>query len=157
MQIALSALMAVLSFGHAGHAASAATPASHRGGWTLHARQDGFTGQTSCRLVRGHAEWRRGAVTFHLGGNVDTSGAVYRIDDGPAMTAASDQPAVAALGFAIWRDDLANPSAGVVRIPAEKLASAHLVRIEAHIGRVYGFGVDGLTAAVEAAKAKGCA
>jgi hypothetical protein len=156
MQSALLALMAALPLGQA-PAAPTSTPAA-AGAWTLRTRPDAFAQETSCRLVRGRATWERGVVVFHLGAKVNSAGAVYRIDDGAPISAAADQPAVAALGFAIWRDNLANPSAGVVQIPAAKLANAHLVTIEprTHALRTYSFPVDGLATAVDAAKAKGC-
>jgi hypothetical protein len=161
MRFALLALTAILLLGQSSYGAPAPTAkptATAAGAWTLRARQDAFTGETSCRLVQGRATWERGVVVFHLGGKVNTAGAIYRIDDGAPVSAAADEPAVAALGLTIWRDDLANPSAGVVRIPAAKLANAHLVRIEprARATRFYSFPVDGLAAAVDAAKAKGC-
>jgi hypothetical protein len=152
------ALIALLSFPvpwkHAGP-----TGAPDRvDGWTLRVQADRFTGAHTCRLWRGGIDYQRQALVFHLPASIDTAGAVYRIDGGPAVPAASDEPELAALGFALHDDDLDNPSGGLVRIPSHRLTAAEAVKIEAAPGRrPVKFRISGLTAALAAARQAGCA
>jgi hypothetical protein len=152
-------LLALSFLGHASHEPKA-RPAAHSqpiGRWTLAVRPDAFAGTTTCRLTTGRATVDRGAVIFRLPPGTDTSAAVYRIDAGAPTPASADQMAIARLGLPIWRDDLANPSAGLVQIPAAKLAAASVVWIEARRGgHVWRIPVDHLDAALQAATKAGC-
>lgn len=108
--------------------AASGTPTQSRsrfGDWTLIVRHDPFSGATSCRLTAKRMSYERGALVLHLPHDSDTSNVVYRIDGGRPITAEEDRPILASLGFSIWRDDLSNPSDGLVRIPAYRLKTAH--------------------------------
>jgi hypothetical protein len=162
MSLSLLPLMFWLPFAHSQPANPTQTHGAARpqqvGAWTLSVRTDTFAGVTTCRLIRGHTTYERGAVTFHLPPKVDTSAALYRIDGEAPTPAKADNMAIAALGFALWQDDKANPSGAVVRIPAPKLMTARQVQIEPRLRthQIYSFNVDGLPPALAAAKAKGC-
>ena len=119
-------------------------------GWRLQARTDHFSAGTVCRLTKGQLSYQRRAVVIQLPRNVDTSAAVYRIDGGPPR-------ALARRGFALHRDDLTNPSGGLVRVPIDRLQQAGSVSVEARaMGRPVKFRLDGLTMALDAARAAGC-
>ena len=132
-----------------------ATPSEHRAniaGWTLEWRRDAFRERQACRLHRGAVDYTRQALVFRLPRSVDTSSAVYRIDDGQPLLSRDDAADIARLGFALHDDDLANPSGGAVRIVASKLKSARTVVVEAKpYGSKARFTVEGLSAALTAA------
>jgi hypothetical protein len=159
---ALMSMLIAFPFLH-GKPASVASPApqaqsrSTIQGWRLTVRRDLFTGRNTCRLVRGRQALDRQVLVLRLPSKVDTTAAVYRVDWGAPMPAVDDRAAVASLGLALWRDDLTNPSGGLVRIPYAKVASAHTVAVEARPrGRIWTFSLSGLPAAVAAAKAANC-
>ena len=151
------ALIALLSFQLPWTHAPASGPSGRVEGWTLRVQADRFSGARACRLWRGAMDYQRGALVFHLPVHVDTAGAVYRIDGGPAAPVSSDDAELASLGFALHDDDLDNPSGGVVRIPGRRLASAGEVRIESGPARrPVKFKIGGLAAALDAARQAGC-
>ena len=138
------------------HAAGPRT-VSHVAGWTLAARLDTFAGERSCTLSRGRVDYRRQALVFHLPARVDTAAALYRIDGAAPVAVRADEAELASLGFALHNDDLDNPSGGLVRIPAHRLAVAGEVQIEAAPGRrPVTFKIGGLSEALDAARAAGC-
>ena len=152
-----SALMALLLlpplFGH-----GASEHVTHIGAWTVRARTDRFTHGASCEVLRPHVRYERQAVVLQLPRRVDTSAAVYRIDDGPLISVGVDAMELARLGFALHGDDLANPSGGRVIVPARRLVEAQAIRVEARPhGAVYRFEVGGLASALDAAAGLGCA
>ena len=128
---------------------------SRIGGWTLHIRSDRFSGGRTCRLSRDHVEYQRGALVFRVSRRSSTLTAVYRIDGGAARAASADALELARMGFAIYQDDLADPSGGVVRIPIGRLRDAKSVAIEVRREPVT-FKVAGLDAALAAAGKAGC-
>jgi hypothetical protein len=132
--------------------------AHHRLGlWTLETRQDLFTGAQTCRLSTPMMTYERGAVVVRLGRSVDTAQAVYRVDAGYPVETRSEVMNMAHAGFAIDRDDLANPSGGQVRIPGRRLMAAHSVWIQSGPqGVVLNVRTEGLAKALEAARAAGC-
>ena len=139
------------------HAAPTGAP-GRVDGWTLRIQGDRFTGARRCQLSRGAMDYQRQALVFHLSARIDTAGAVYRIDGGPAVAAASDEPELAAQGFALHDDDLDNPSGGLVRIPVHRLTGAGEVQIEPAPGRrPIKFKIGGLAGALAAARQAGCA
>jgi hypothetical protein len=160
---AVLALIAAPFFGrpshppHAPHRTRAAF-AQRIGGWTLRVHRDPFAGTQACSLTRGRASYEQGTVVFRLSSRTDSAAAVYRIDSGPPTPVVADQMAIAKLDLPVWQDDLANPSGGMVRIPAAKLAGASLVRIEARRGgRVWRVRIDDLGPALQEAAKAGCA
>jgi hypothetical protein len=139
----------------------AARPAQSRRvieGWRLTVRQDRFTGRNTCLVARGRQSLDRQVLVLRLPETVDTSRAVYRVDWGAPMAVSDDRAVVATLGHALWRDDLFNPSGGLVRIPYAKVANAHMIAVEAQPGgRIWTFSLAGLSAALAAAKSSQCA
>ena len=130
---------------------------SHVDGWTLTTRLDRFAGERSCSLSRGRIDYQRQALVFHLPARTDTAAALYRIDGAAPVPARADEAELAGLGFTLHNDDLDNPSGGLVRIPAHRLAGAGEVRIEPAAGRrPVKFKIGGLAAALDAARQAGC-
>jgi hypothetical protein len=139
------------------HSSEKQAETQHLGVWTLQASPDSFTGARSCRLSGAHMEYRRGAVVFHFSGGTDTSAAVYRVDGGPPVETRSELMDMAHRGFAIYDDRLANPSAGVVRVPQGRLIDARSVSIRPSAkAAVTTFKLDGFGAALAAARSAGC-
>jgi hypothetical protein len=130
----------------------------HRlGPWTLNISTDRFAGARTCALARHGVDYERKALVFHLPRRLDAASAVYRIDNGPPFKAVDDRLDLARQGFALQNDDLANPSGGLVRIPADRLATARAVRIETGPRlRIFTFRVDGLASALALARRAGC-
>ena len=129
----------------------------HVGHWTLTVQQDRFSDRRICQLTNGNVSIVRGAVVFHFPETVDTTQAVYRIDDGVPTEAAADTLSLAHAGFAIYSDDLTNPSGGLVRIPISKLLDAQTIRIAPGEGappRTYD--VYGVRDAIERARLADC-
>jgi len=130
---------------------------THAGAWRLSTQYDRFADRTACSLQAPHAHYERHAVVFSFSGRTDTSAAVYRVDDGPPMTASDDEMELARLGFAVHQDDLNNPSGGLVRIPQSKLGGARTVSIQPRPrGPATKFDVEGLGDALAAAAKAGC-
>ena len=126
-------------------------------GWALHVQTDHFSGAAICSLTKGRMSYERQAITFHLPYRINTFTAVYRIDGGPPRAVQDDQMDLARLGFALHRDDLANPSGGLVRIPADRLLHAGAISIETSTKyRPFRFTLNGLPAALDAAARAGC-
>jgi hypothetical protein len=124
-------------------------------GWTLDWRNDPFSQRQICRLHRGAVDYERQALVFHLPRQVDTSIAAYRIDGAPALFARNDAADLARLGFALHDDDLANSSAGVVRIVLQRLKGARNVVIEPKpFGARFRFTVEGLDSALAEARSR---
>jgi hypothetical protein len=129
----------------------------HIGRWTLRVLTDTFTSGNQCRLFGHSADVQRGALVLRLARDVDTSGAIYRIDGGPPIAGRADQMELARMGLAIHADDLANPSGGLVRIPMRRVRDAHIVAVQVRaFGPVIQFEIDGLGAALDAAYKSGC-
>ena len=151
------ALAALLSLPWVSHP-SQAHRAHHRiGPWTLTVVQDRFSGQVQCRLAARGMDFERGALTLHLSPKADTSDAVYRIDGGLPHSVRADTLELVRMGFAVHRDDLTNPSGGLVRIPVAALAGATQVAVVARPGApIYSFQVGALAPALDAARTAGC-
>lgn len=148
-------LVYVLAFGLGGHHAKPIV--QHVAGWTLTIDTDAFTKVRRCHLTRPNVEFRRSALILHAPERIDTSRADYRIDDGPVISVASDQLALAALGFQLENEDLDNPSQGLVRVPAMRLWQPRRISVQPAPGRpTVSFEVSGLVQALEAAADAGC-
>jgi hypothetical protein len=151
------ALIPLLLFASPWRQAQVHSAQHHVGPWTVRVSADRFSGRVRCRLFGQGMDYRRGTVIFRLPGRIDTSTAVYRVDDGEPVDVRTEVMDMARLGFAIYRDDLANPSGGVVRVPQARLIDANAVRIQAGPkGASLRFKVAGLGAALEVARASGC-
>ena len=151
------ALAAVLSLPWFSHPSDVHRERQRVGPWTLTVVQARFAGETQCRLAAHGVDYERGALVIHLSRKADTSDAVYRIDGGPPRSVRADVLEIARLGFLLNKDELWNPSGGLVRIPAHAIAGATRVAVQTRPGApVYGFRVDGLEPALEAARTAGC-
>ena len=129
----------------------------HIGDWRLIVRTDAFERKTRCQLYEHGVDYRRGALEFHFAPGVDTSAAVYRVDDGPPIETTAELMQIAELGFAIHDDNLRNPSGGVVRAPLARLQGAKTIAIQPRWGRPpVRFRLGQLQAALEAATKAGC-
>jgi hypothetical protein len=127
------------------------------GGWTLDVRNNSFTADARCHLVKGRVSFTRGVLIFRLSPGVDTSEAYYRVDGGEPRAAKAELMSVAHAGLAIYDDQLANPSGGVVRIPAERVGHGKLVAIQANTTSApRRFDIAGLDSALDQAAKLGC-
>ncbi|HWE98529.1 MAG TPA: hypothetical protein VG248_01925 [Caulobacteraceae bacterium] len=127
------------------------------GRWLLHVRRERFTGAETCSVEARREHIERQALVLQFPRAVDTANASYRIDGAAALNVADDRPGLAIQGFQVWKDDLANPSGAVVRVPLSRLSGAQAVRVEPRRnGHVWAFRVEGLSAALAAAKREGC-
>jgi hypothetical protein len=152
------ALAAVLSLPWFSHPSDLHRESHRLGPWTLTVEQARFAGETRCRLVARGVDYERGAVVIHLSRKADTSDAIYRIDGGPPRSVRADVLEIARLGFLLNKDELWNPSGGLVRIPEHTVAGATRVAVQTRPGTtVHDFRVDGLEPALEAARTAGCA
>lgn len=151
------ALAALLSLPWASHPSQVHRTHQRVGPWTVSVVEDRFSGQVQCRLAARGMDFERGALTLHLSPKADTSDAVYRVDGGPPHSVRADALELVRMGFALHRDDLTNPSGGLVRIPVATLAGAKQVAVAARPGApVYSFQVGALAPALEAARTAGC-
>ena len=126
-------------------------------GWRYEQVDDRFTGGESCRLSRGPIQVSNGIVRLDFGRGVDTSDAVYRIDGQAARRWRDDIPVLTSLGVNVQRDDLANPSGGVVLLQLGPVLSAG--EIDVRVGgslQTHRFRLEGLSDAVQAATLKHC-
>jgi hypothetical protein len=102
-------------------------------------------------------DYERHAIVFRLGAGVDTTDAVYRVDDGEPIAVRDEMTSMARQGFAIYQDYLLNPSGGLVRVPERRAVGASTVKIRALTrGPVTTFRIEGFDAALEAALKAGC-
>lgn len=129
----------------------------HIAGWTLKVRVDNFSGGRICSLKNGKITYQRQAIVLHLPDTIDTTQAIYRVDNGPVQLSRDDDVSIAHLGFAIDQPVLDNPSGGLVRIPASKVLGAALLQIElSAFGHPRRYNISGLGAALTAAATNGC-
>jgi len=151
------ALIPILFFSSPGREVGSRTLDHRVGAWTVRVSVDRFSDQVTCRLFARGVDYRRGALVFHLSRRTDTSAAVYRVDGGAPIAARSEVMDMARAGFAVYRDDLDNPSGGLVRIPERRVMEARSVQIRpgSH-GAAATFKVEGFSAALGAARAAGC-
>jgi len=149
------AVIALVLFAHPAGAWGERDTHSRIEGWTLRVRSDRFSGGVMCRLSKHNVEYQRGALVFRLSRRASALTAVYRIDGGAPRASSANALELARMGFAVYQDDLANPSGGVVRIPARQLQGAKSVAIEVWREPV-AFDITGLGAALDAAGKAGC-
>lgn len=125
--------------------------------WTYELHHDAFTGKLTCNLESRNISILHGAAVFRFGNGVDTSDAVFRVDDGPAESARALALDLLHRGVSVQDEALANPSRGLVMIPVERLEQAREVTIRPSVGaRPRKFLVVGLKAALAAAQSSGC-
>ncbi len=96
-------------------------------------------------------------MRFSLGAKVDTSDALFKIDEAPARPWRAEIAGLVAGGASVQDDSLRNPSQGYVVLPLAQVIRARRVQIRAGAtGRPVSFDVDSLADAVVTAAAKGC-
>jgi hypothetical protein len=130
---------------------------SRIGRWRLEVTTDGFAQRTRCALRSGPIVYHRGALVFQLPHAIDTTAAVYRIDDGPPVDQRRNAMRLAELGFSLHDDQLDNPSGGLVRIPEDEVGAGRKVRIASGAFRApLSYSIEGFAVAREAARQAGC-
>jgi len=135
------------------------TVSRHRiGKWLLEVSHDPFTAQTWCRLKGGGMTYGPAAMTFKFDRGVDTFGAVYRIDNGPAVSWRVNAMTLASRGVPLQTDALHNASEGRVYVPTAALAGAQSITIRpAPTAPTRTFDLRALPAALDRAQTEGCA
>jgi hypothetical protein len=127
------------------------------GGWVLTVGADRFTDLLTCSLQTRTMHYRNGTVIFHLKRGLETTHAVYKLDDGPATPVSNAFHDVETHGFFPrrgWVDDLAG---GDVALPVSYLREADRVSIRASVKMApVVFKVNRLDDAIDQARAEGC-
>jgi hypothetical protein len=151
-------LLAVLSALHLGPDPAPATAARRRiAAWTLETRADRFRGAVTCRLSSDSMHVERGVVIVRLSASADTLDAAYRLDGGAPVETRLEAMEMARRGLTLTEDALANPSGGLVRVPAARAAAARTLDVQPGRGRhAIRFRLDGLADALAAARAADC-
>lgn len=130
------------------------------GGWDLHIRHDGFTGQTRCLLAstNRHLRYQPGAIGIRMGKHRNTLTAWYRVDNGAPVRWQDRTAALIGAGVAIDGPGLDNPTGGWIWIPLAEVEQAQsiAVRPDEH-RRVRRFVLGGFAPMLEAARRLGCA
>jgi len=142
------------------HHPDSTRPTTHRqriGQWMLEVNHDPFTNQTWCRL-KGHGmTYGPAAMTFKFDPHTDTFGAVYRIDQGPAISWRVNAMTLASRGVPLQTDALHNPSDGRVYVPTTALTGAQTIVIRpSPTSPTRAFDVSGLAGALNEARTAGC-
>lgn len=127
------------------------------GEWKAEISTDRFTGEVSCALTARRMSFHRDTLVFHLGRDVDTSEAFFRVDNGPVRSVREPRLLNETHGFFLDSGPIDNPSGGKVALPLSVVKGAKQIYIRAsprHEPRA--FDVSGLGDALAAAKAAGC-
>jgi len=127
------------------------------GDWTAKVRSDQFTGEVSCSLVGRRISLHRDTLVFHLGRDIDTSQAFFRIDGGPARSVREPRLENETHGFFLDSGPISNPSGGEVALPLSIVLGAKKVYVRASARyQPRAFDLSGFAQALAAAKAAGC-
>ncbi len=127
------------------------------GGWLLTVGRDHFTDALTCSLKTRTMRYRSETVIFHLGRGLETTHAVYKIDDGPAAPVSDAFHEVEAHGFFPRRGWVDDPAGGDVALPVSYLRDADRVSIRASTRMAPAeFKVNRLDDALDRARAEGC-
>lgn len=112
---------------------SGQTSTIHRyvGGWTVKATSDRFTKIVTCSIAKGHVEFRKDVLIFHLSRLDDTTNAFFRVDDGPPRSVREATYDDQRRGYYRSGGPLENPSAGLVALPSFYVTGAKWVYIRA--------------------------
>ncbi len=130
--------------------------------WSYSQSRDRFTARLACRVYEGPrgrppVSYEGRAVTFRFLARMNTLGADYRLDSGPVRAWRDDLPALEEVGLTPDQGGLANPTGGLVTLPAHELIGVHTVTIRpTPRSQPQVFSIDGLPDAVDAARARGC-
>lgn len=127
------------------------------GGWRLTVGHDRFTDALVCSLKTHTMHYRSGTLIFHIKRGIDTTHAVYKIDDGPPTPVSAAFHEVEAHGFFPRRGWVDDPEGGDVALPAAYVHDARRVAIRPSTAmRPLIFKVDRFDDALEHAEAEGC-
>jgi hypothetical protein len=127
------------------------------GGWVVTVGHDRFTGALACSLKTRAMHYRNDTLIFHLKRGLETTHAVYRIDDGPPAPVSAAFHEVEAHGFFPRRGWVDDPAGGDVALPASYLHDVRYVWIRASTAtRPVAFKVNRFDDALDHARAEGC-
>ena len=127
------------------------------GDWTARVRSDQFTGEVSCSLAGRRISFHRDTLVFHLGRDVDTSQAFFRIDGGPVRSVREPRLENETHGFFLDSGPIANPSGGEVALPLSIIQGAREVYVRPSPRyQPRAFDLGQFSEALAAAKAAGC-
>jgi hypothetical protein len=153
----LAAAALVLSMLGQGDSGQVAVKLLRVGDWKAEVSTDRFTGEVSCALTAHRVSFHRDTLVFHLGRDVDTSEAFFRIDNGPVRSVREPRLLNETHGFFLDSGPIDNPSGGKVALPLSVVKEARQVYIRAsprHAPRM--FDVSRFSDALAAAKGAGC-
>jgi hypothetical protein len=138
--------------------AEVAKEVSEAAGWRIEKRTDRFSGDVACVVSRGDASVRHGSLVLSFGGKTDVTQGRFRVDDGPVRKLEDGLFEVAAGHYPFFEDKKTSPIRGKAALPLSYVAGAQTVTVQPSTKlRARTFSLDGLSQAVDAAKAAGCA
>lgn len=128
-----AAVMAITSFFYNPHAhhAQLVKRTYHLRAWTTVVRHDTFTDAVTCTLAAPRMRYRAATLIFHLRNGLETTHAVFRVDDGPPAPVAAAFHGLEARGFFPRRGWIDNPAGGDVALPAAYVRGARRIWIRA--------------------------
>ncbi len=127
------------------------------GGWQLTVTHDRFTDALACSLKTRAMYYRNQTLVFHLKRGLETTHAVYRVDDGPAAPVSGAFHEVEGHGFFPRRGWIEDPAGGDVALPASYVRDADRVLIRASIKTAPTvFKVSRFEDALDRARDEGC-
>jgi len=131
---------------------------SRAGDWRIEKVVDRFSGQTACTLERGDLAVRHGALVVNLGRKTDVTNGRFRVDNGPVRSLTEGLTDVAAGHYPFFEDTKTSPIRGKAALPLAYVAGAQTVTVQPKPTRkAQTFALSGLTEALTAARATGCA
>jgi len=153
----LMAAALALSILGPGDQAQVVTQSVKVGDWTAKVRRDQFTAEVSCSLVGRRVSFHRDTLVFHMGRDVDTSQAFFRIDNGPVRSVREPRLENETHGFFLDSGPIGNPSGGEVALPLSTIQGAKKVFVRASPRyQPRAFDLGRFTDALAAAKSAGC-
>jgi hypothetical protein len=127
------------------------------GGGLLTVGADRFTDALTCSLKTRSMHYRNQTLIFHLKSGLETTHAVYKIDDSPAIPISNAFHEVETHGFFPRRGWVDDPAGGDVALPVSYLRDADRVAIRASTRMAPTvFKVNRLDDALDRAWAEGC-
>jgi len=153
----LMAAVLALSILGPGDQAQVVTQSVKVGDWTTKVRRDQFTAEVSCSLVGRRISFHRDTLVFHMGHDVDTSQAFFRVDNGPVRSVREPRLENETHGFFLDSGPIGNPSGGEVALPLSTIQGARKVFVRASPRyQPRAFDLGRFADALAAAKAAGC-
>jgi hypothetical protein len=150
-------LTAILTLSLFGQWPGAQARQRHVGPWRIEMSRDRFAGTLNCSIDARDVTFTRETLIFRVGGGVDTTHSLFRLDSGRPRPVADVFDLVQARGFFPQRGWILDPAGGEVALPAAYVADARRVTIRVSPGsRPRGFRVERLAEARRLAKAAGC-